>query len=113
MTVWERSKRGAKQFAREVELGKTYYYIQTAVYPWGEERVWSSIVFDHHQLFTGGAMSGSMSAQGLCLNYGPVYDTKPGRHVRPICERDDDEVYATPADILKVRESRRKKAARR
>lgn len=112
MTVWERSKRGAKKFAREVEIGKTYYIIQTTANPWGDELVWSAYVFDHRQVFTGAAMSGSMSAQGLCLNYGPVYDAKPGRHIRPICERDDDEVYATPGDILKVRNSRRDKARR-
>ncbi|MGW2010888.1 hypothetical protein [Streptomyces nigrescens] len=112
MTIWERSKRGAKKFAREVQLGKTYYYIETTKNPWGEEEVWSSIVFDHHQVFTGGAMSGSMSAQGLCLNYGPVYDEQPGRHIRPKFECDDDAVYATPGDILQVRGRRRERARR-
>ncbi|SHL74765.1 hypothetical protein [Streptomyces yunnanensis] len=113
MTEWERSKRGAKKFAREVELGKTYYIIMTSTNPWGDEPVWTSYVFDHRQVFTGGAMSGSMSAEGLCLNYGPVYDEKPGSHIRPMCERDDDQLYATPADIVQVRKSRDKKPARR
>lgn len=112
MTEWESSKRGAKKFAREVEIGKTYYVVLTATYPWGDEKVWVSYVFDHRQMFTGGAMTGSMSAQGLCLNYGPVYDEKPGRHIRPMFECDDDQVYATPADILQVRNSRREKVRR-
>ena len=113
MTEWERSKRGAKKFAREVELGKTYYTIATATYPWGDELVWTSHVFDHRQWITGAAMDGSQSAEGLCLNYGPVYDEKPGSHIRPMCERDDDQLYATPADVLKVRASRDRVKARR
>lgn len=112
MTEWESSKRGAKKFAREVEIGKTYYTIHTTVNAWGEEQVWRSWEFDHRQWLTGGAMSGAVSAEGACLRYGPMYDEKPGRHIRPMFECDDDEVYATPGDILKVRTSRREKARR-
>ncbi|RXS84209.1 hypothetical protein EST92_11670 [Streptomyces sp. TM32] len=110
---WERSRRGAKKFAREVEIGKTYYTIHTTKNPWGEEQVWDSHVFDRRSWLTGAAMGGHMSAEYLCLNYGPIYDEQPGSHIRPLFEKDDDQVYATPMDILQVRESRRKQGVRR
>lgn len=112
MTEWESSRRGAKKFARDVEIGQTYYTIETAVYPWGEEKVWRPWEFDHRQWLTGCAMSGAVSAEGACLRFGPMYDEKPGRHIRPMFECDDEALHATPADILKVRGSRREKARR-
>lgn len=103
----------AKRFAKQVELGKTYYTIETTVNPWGDELVWRPWVFDHRQVITGTPMSGAVSAVGACQRYGPMYDVRPGRHIRPLFAEDDGAVYATPADILKVRESHRKKMARR
>lgn len=114
MAEWESSKRGAKRFARDVVPGKTYYTIETAVYPWGNEMVWRPWEFNDKQWFTGAKMSGAVSAEGACLRYGPMYDEKPGRHIRPMFECDDHQVYATPGDVLKVRGSRdSKKPARR
>ncbi|WP_438489549.1 hypothetical protein [Streptomyces sp. S186] len=113
MTEWESNKRGAKKFARDVVPGKTYYSIHTAAYPWGDEQVWMPWEFNDKQWFTGAKMDGAVSAEGACLRYGPMYDTKPGPHIRPMFACDDDQLYATPEDVLKVRESHRKKAARR
>ncbi|MEV7466147.1 hypothetical protein AB0O20_06480 [Streptomyces kronopolitis] len=112
MTEWESSKRGAKKFAAAVVPGKTYYSIHTAKYPWGEEQVWRTWEFNERQWLTGAKMSGAVSAEGACLRYGPMYDERPGRHIRPMFECDDEALHATPADIIKVRNSRREKARR-
>ncbi|KIZ16860.1 hypothetical protein [Streptomyces natalensis] len=110
MTVWEPGD--YKKFGRQVVPGKTYYTIHTTVNPWGEEPVWDSHVFDKRSPITGSWMSGANSAQGVCLRYGPMYDTKP-THVRAMFEQ-DDEVLVTPADVLAIREaSRKKRLARR
>ncbi|MEE6264906.1 MULTISPECIES: hypothetical protein [Streptomyces] len=113
MTEWECSKRGAKRFARDVVPGRTYYSIETARSPWGDEQVWRPWEFNDKQLFTGAKMSGAVSAEGACLRFGPMYDTKPGPHIRPMFEGDDEALYAAPADRLQVRASYQRERARR
>ncbi|MEV6726875.1 hypothetical protein AB0M94_38895 [Streptomyces xanthochromogenes] len=73
--VWEQNRRDAKRFAREVEAGVTYWVIEEAVQPWGNEPIANDYVFEKKALL--GLMSGSMSPERLVLTYGPVYDTQP------------------------------------
>lgn len=105
MTEWAPGQ--ATKFAAQVELGKSYYTIETSVNPWGEEPLWREWVFDHRQFITGTPMSGAVSAVGACQRYGPMYDKQP-MHVRAMFEQ-VDEVHVTPADVLAMREARRKK----
>ncbi|MER7154669.1 hypothetical protein [Streptomyces lydicus] len=112
MTEWESSKRGARKFAAQVDPNKIYYTIHTAVYPWGEEKVWRPWQFNERKRPMSGWWSGALSAEGACLRYGPMCDKRPGSHIRPMFECDDDQAYATPGDILQVRNSRREKARR-
>lgn len=100
----------AKRFARQVKLGKTYYTIETVAGPLGDELMWRPWVFDKRQAFTGAAMCGAVSAEGVCLRNGPVYDSQP-THVLPLFEQ-GDEVYVTPADLIAMRKARKKAAHR-
>ncbi|MFF7411636.1 hypothetical protein [Streptomyces lydicus] len=113
MTEWESTKRGAKNFAKDVDPNKTYYTIHTAVYPWGEEKLWRPWKFDQKKWPMSGWWSGAVSAEGACLRYGPMYDTRPGSHIRPMFACDDDALYAEPADIIKILASRERERARR
>ncbi|MFD8771416.1 hypothetical protein [Streptomyces sp. NPDC056723] len=70
----------AKRFARQVELGRTYYYVQahaTNLGAYEDSHTYSKIVFDKRSPITGNPMSGSLSAAGLCQRYGPVYEEPP------------------------------------
>lgn len=111
MTEWTPGQ--AKRFAAQVELGKEYYTIEPSTNPWGDEPLWKSWVFDHLQPITGTPMCSGVSAVGACQRFGPMYDEKPGRHIRAMFECDDDQVYATPGDVLKVRGSRGRQKVRR
>lgn len=85
--VWERTTRGAKRFAREVEKGRTYYTIETCNYPWGTEEAWCPWTFTKRSVL-GSLMDGCVSAEAAVLRHGPMYDTKPGPQIRPMFERD-------------------------
>ncbi|WP_329143490.1 hypothetical protein OIU91_06070 [Streptomyces sp. NBC_01456] len=110
MTVWQ--PKDAKKFGLQAKLNMPYYTIETSVNPWGEEPLWKEWVFTGRLPIFGTPTVGGVDAQSACRRFGPMYDEKPGRHIRPMFECDDDEVYATPGDILKVRNSRRAKARR-
>lgn len=84
--VWERTRRGAKKFAAEAELNKTYYVIEECVQPWGNEPKWNDYTFTKKSLITGHPMCGSMSAERLVLLHGPVYDYQPQQGMTGISE---------------------------
>ena len=70
----------AKKFAKNAELGKPYYYVNTHARNLGgyeDTHTYSEIVFDYRRPFTGTPASGSMDAVQLCQNFGPVYDSPP------------------------------------
>lgn len=76
--VWQPGD--AKKFSKQVELGKTYYYINTHALNLGayeDPQTYSKIVFDARSPITGTPLSSSISAVGLCQRFGPVYDTPP------------------------------------
>ena len=79
MTEWTPGQ--AKQFARQVKLGKTYYTVadQSAhASTYGVAQTVSEHVFTSHSLVTGQPMTeGRTSALALCRNQGPVYDKAP------------------------------------
>lgn len=75
--IWPQTRRGAKKFAREVELGRTYYSVEECVQPWGNEFVAMEWVFDHRSFITGSAMSGAVSAEAACLRHGPITEDHP------------------------------------
>ncbi|GAB2778358.1 hypothetical protein [Streptomyces daliensis] len=112
MKVYEPTKKGRKEFLKDVEIGATYYTIEESDTPFKGEKLWRSWVFTKRQMFTGIPMCGSMGADFLVNLYGPVYDSHPASdgHIRPLFADDDLELHVTPADVLKLRE---KKKARR
>lgn len=70
----------AKKFAKQVQLGKTYYYVQahaTNLGAYEDSHTYSEIVFDYRRPLTGTPASGSMNAVQVCQNWGPVYDAPP------------------------------------
>lgn len=107
MTEWTPGQ--AKKFAKQVELGRRYYTIETTVNPWGEEPVWRPWVFDHRQVITGYPMSGAVSAVGACQRYGPMYDAPPGDHIAPMFAEDDARLHLTPAEVLAARKAHEKR----
>lgn len=100
----------SKQFARQVQLGKTYYVVMniaTNLAPYEDSKLYSEYVFTGRRPFTGTPYSGSMDAESLCRLYGPVHDAPPrgmrniagpGRTVRaPLGE--DYTAYLDAAEI--------------
>ncbi|MFD4547255.1 hypothetical protein [Streptomyces sp. NPDC058466] len=78
----------AKKFARQVQLGKSYYYvykIATNLAPYEDSKLYSEIVFTSRRPFTGTPSAGSMDAVSLCQNHGPVYENPP-RGMRNIAD---------------------------
>lgn len=73
--TWEQTRRDAKRFARECEEGVTYWVIEEAVQPWGNEPVANDYTFTKSRLI--GLHCGSLSPEGLVLRHGPVYETQP------------------------------------
>jgi hypothetical protein len=75
------SPRDAKKFAREARLNTTYYTINehaTNLGSYEDKRTYSAHTFTRHAPITRNPMTdGGTSAEGLCLRYGPVYDTPP------------------------------------
>lgn len=70
----------ARKFARQAQLGKSYYYVYKIAQnlaPYEDSKLYSEIVFDARRPFTGTPCSGSMDAVSLCQNYGPVYEQPP------------------------------------
>jgi hypothetical protein len=70
----------AKRFARQVQLGKSYYVamkIAQNLSPYEDSKLYSEIVFTARRPITNTPCSGSMDAVSLCQNYGPVYEQPP------------------------------------
>lgn len=71
----------AKRFCRDVQLGKTYYYVQnmaTNIAPYEDSKTYSEVVFTDYLPFTKNPCTdGGYSAHTLCQNFGPMYDAPP------------------------------------
>jgi hypothetical protein len=70
----------AKKFARQVQLGKSYYVamkIAQNLSPYEDSKLYSEIVFTARRPITHTPCAGSMDAVSLCQNYGPVYEQPP------------------------------------
>lgn len=71
----------AKQFARQVRLGKKYYTVQEQsehASTYGPARTYSTHVFTEKSSLTAVPMTdGGTSAIQLCRTQGPVYDSPP------------------------------------
>jgi hypothetical protein len=83
---WQPSQ--AKQFAKQVELGRPYYVVYdmaTNLAPYEDSKTYSEYIFDSRSRITGHPMTGHMSAVAFCQNYGPVYDAPP-RGLRNIAD---------------------------
>lgn len=82
--VWH--PRDAKRFARQLKLGKTYYYVESHarnLAPYEDSHTYSKIVFDGRSPITGNAWADGYSAVTLCQRFGPVYE-EPPRNLRDI-----------------------------
>ncbi|MFD8545628.1 hypothetical protein [Streptomyces sp. NPDC059649] len=112
MPEWEPTRRGVKAFLAQLDPNKTYYTVHTEYQPWGEERTWRPWRFDQRKPPLGGYWCGAVSAEGALRRFGPISDERPGSHIRPMFACDDDGLYATPEDVLKVLASRRAEARR-
>ncbi|MDH6448210.1 hypothetical protein M2155_000618 [Streptomyces sp. SAI-119] len=92
--TWQRNQ--AKQFAKQVELGRPYYVVYdmaTNLAPYEDSKTYSEYVFDSRSRLTGLPMTGHMSAVAFCQNYGPVHEAPP-RGMRNIA--DEPRQYAGP-----------------
>jgi len=71
----------AKKFAKQVEFGRTYYFVYKVannLAPYEDQHLYSEAVFTRRAPLTGNPMTdGGTSAEGLCLRYGPIYDAPP------------------------------------
>lgn len=78
----------AKKFAKQAELGKTYYYVYNIAQnlaPYEDAQLYTEITFDYRRPLTGTPAYGSMDAVTLCQNFGPVYEAPP-RGMRNIAD---------------------------
>jgi hypothetical protein len=75
------SRGDAKKFAKQARRNTTYYTINehaTNLGAYEDARTYSEHIFTRHAPITGNLMTdGGTSAEGLCLRFGPVYDTPP------------------------------------
>lgn len=82
--TWQPSQ--SKKFARELKLGETYYVVLNIAHAkttsWGEDQMYSAYTFTSRLPLTGNPCTDSgYSAETLCRQFGPVYDTPPhGMH---------------------------------
>lgn len=121
MTTFEMTRKDARK-ARDggIKKGDTVYTIETSDTPLKGEQLIQSWHFNRFDRFFRTAMCGSMSAEALVLNYGPVYTEHPSPDGRIRCMFEKDalvpEVHLTPAELIELQESdkkRRRKPARR
>lgn len=82
-------KHQAKKFARELELGRSYYIVKnlsTKNAPYEDPKVYAEYVFTGHLPFTANPCTeNGYSAASLCQLFGPVYDAPP-RGMRNIAD---------------------------
>lgn len=81
-TVWNRSKRDAKELGRIAQVGDVLYTIADVsheVAPYEDARLYSEhvVTFLHPFSVTPAMISGSQSVESLVLNFGPVYTERP------------------------------------
>lgn len=73
--------RDSKKFARQAQLGKSYYVvlnIARRVAPYEDAQLYSEYTFTGRLPFTGNACTSSgYSAEDICRLYGPVYEDRP------------------------------------
>lgn len=85
--TWSRAD--AKRFARQLQLGKTYWIVMNIDRrraPYEDAQLASAYTFTGHLPFTGTPCTATgYSAETLCQNFGPVYDTPP-RGIRNIAD---------------------------
>jgi hypothetical protein len=71
----------AKQFAKQLELGRTYYYVnthETKHNPYEDQHTFGEIVFTGHLPFTRNPCTEhGQSAATFCLNFGPMHEAPP------------------------------------
>lgn len=81
MTVYDRTRSGAKKAAKDARKGMKLYVIKKVsdrVAPYEDPYLYSEYTVTHRQAFTGAWMiSGSLSVEGLVLRDGPVYTSRP------------------------------------
>jgi len=73
-------QRDSKRFAKDVKLGKTYYYVQEhrVTCPGDDRFTYSEVTFTARLPLTGTPCTASgYSAATMCLNFGPMYDAPP------------------------------------
>ncbi|MGV9352305.1 hypothetical protein [Streptomyces misionensis] len=71
----------SSRFARQLTLGKPYYYINNLSHRAGafeDRQTYSTVVFTGHQPFTGIPVTDDgYGAEALCRRFGPIYDQPP------------------------------------
>ncbi len=71
----------ATQFARQLRLGQTYYYVNThdtKNNPYEDQHTYSEVVFTDYLPFTKNPCTEyGASAHTLCQTFGPMYDAPP------------------------------------
>jgi hypothetical protein len=132
---WKRTARDARKLEREAKVGDTYYSIEDHAQPWGDEPMWHPYVVTHISRWFGPMVSGAKSLKSVLAQCGPLYDEPPttmrgyaepagqlfepfgggeAAHGRDLVEDAYPEVRrAREAAEKKVRDSRRRKPARR
>ncbi|MPY47128.1 hypothetical protein [Streptomyces acidicola] len=77
--IWQPNE--AKKFARQVQLGKSYYIVHTMatnLAPYEDPYLYSEVKFTRRLPLTGNiATDGGTSAIRMCQVYGPVYEERP------------------------------------
>jgi hypothetical protein len=79
-TVYERNRRDAKELQREARVGDVLYVVVETADPYkgyDEAHYYSRYKVTHMHPLLGGGMIGSLSVEGLVLNFGPVYTEQP------------------------------------
>lgn len=82
--VWEPGKKGARDLNRYIRKGTTVYTVRkiaTNLVPYEDPERYHAHTFDWRSPITGHWMTGHLSAEGLLLQEGKVYE-KPPRGMR-------------------------------
>lgn len=80
-TVWNRTKKDAKELSRTARVGETYYvicHVSDHAATYGPAQYVSAHTVEFMHPLLGGAMiCGSLSVEGMVLREGPVYSYHP------------------------------------
>lgn len=87
--TWEPTRKGIRDLNRHVRKGTVVYTVreQADWAVWNDSRYYNEHVFDWRSPVTGHWMTGHLSAEGLLLQEGKVYE-QPPRGVRNITDSD-------------------------